>query len=475
MPFKKYVANKDTTITNAFKLDLINRATDANMGASDSLEMFSIYGQTDSTSIEKSRILVQFPISDIIADRNLSKIPVSGSVSFFLRMFNVKHPFSVPKDFTASVSVVSQSWDEGYGLDMESYSDKGWSAQMAGAGATWVYSVSGTLWSAQGGSFLTSSGYSFDVPFSSGIEDIEIDVTNVVEDWIAGTINNNGFMVKLSGSFEEGDNFRSFYTKKFSARGSEFFYKRPAIEARWEAVIKDDRNQFFASSSLLSAEDNTMNLYFYNKVGDTLKNIVGNILPSVKFYSDASLTNEVTSSYLVVTNPSSGVYKARAAINTTSSTLYDCWYNTSSLAQLFQGSFDVLRRENYDYDYSPEYIVNMNNLKTVYNQNEIGKFKIFVREKDWQPTIYTVAYNTIENSIIPDLYYKIFRLNDNYTIVDYSTGSLAYTKTSYDSNGNYFELDMKNIEKGYVYGIKLAKWNGLELKEFENVFKFKVE
>jgi hypothetical protein len=261
----------------------------------------------------------------------------------------------------------------------------------------------------------------------------------------------------------------------FIQKNSQFFYKRPIIEARWEAVVKDDRNQFFASSSLLNAEDNTMNLYFYNKVGGVSKNIVGNILPGVKFYSNSSLTNEVSSAYLSVTNPSVGVYKASVAINTTASVLYDKWYNTSSSGTIFSSSFDVLQRENYDYEYAPEYIININNLKVTYNENESARFKIFVREKDWQPTIYTVAYNTVENSVITDLYYKIFRLNDNYTVVDYSTGSLAYTKTSYDSNGNYFDLDMKNIEKGYVYGIKLARWNGLELKEFQNVFKFKVE
>ena len=100
---------------------------------------------------------------------------------------------------------------------------------------------------------------------------------------------------------------------------------------------------------------------------------------------------------------------------------------------------------------------------------------IFVRERDWQPNIYAVAYNNVENTSIPNLYYKIFRLNDNYVIVDYSTGSLAYSKTSYDSNGNYFELDMNIFEKDYGYGIKLATWDGSQLREFKNTFKFRVE
>ena len=60
MAIKKYYANKDNTITNAFKLDMTTRATDANMGLSDILETFSIYGQASSTSTELERILIEF-------------------------------------------------------------------------------------------------------------------------------------------------------------------------------------------------------------------------------------------------------------------------------------------------------------------------------------------------------------------------------------------------------------------------------
>ena len=82
MSIKKYIANADTTITNAFKEDLSTRATGSNMGLSDSLEVFSIYGQVyDQTAspptaeLEKSRILIQFPVDDIIADRTAGTIP----------------------------------------------------------------------------------------------------------------------------------------------------------------------------------------------------------------------------------------------------------------------------------------------------------------------------------------------------------------------------------------------------------------
>ena len=62
MAIKRYVANADTTITNAFKADLTTRGTGSNMGAADVLEVFSIYGQQTTSSAELSRILIQFPV-----------------------------------------------------------------------------------------------------------------------------------------------------------------------------------------------------------------------------------------------------------------------------------------------------------------------------------------------------------------------------------------------------------------------------
>ena len=40
MAIKRYFANKDNTVTNAFKENLITRATGSNMGVSDILETF---------------------------------------------------------------------------------------------------------------------------------------------------------------------------------------------------------------------------------------------------------------------------------------------------------------------------------------------------------------------------------------------------------------------------------------------------
>ena len=125
MGIKRWVANKDATITNAFKSNLVATASGSNMGASDIVEVFSIRGQATTSSIEQARSLLQFPVTQISSSRKDGDIPVSGSVNFYLKMYNAEHSETLPKDFDLAVVALSQSWDEGYGLDMDGYGDKG--------------------------------------------------------------------------------------------------------------------------------------------------------------------------------------------------------------------------------------------------------------------------------------------------------------------------------------------------------------
>ena len=89
MGIKKYIADKDTTITNAYGIDLSTRATGSNMGSADILETFSIYGQASSGSTELERILIKFPVSDIIADRAAGTIPAEGKVNFYFSDYQI--------------------------------------------------------------------------------------------------------------------------------------------------------------------------------------------------------------------------------------------------------------------------------------------------------------------------------------------------------------------------------------------------
>ena len=100
---------------------------------------------------------------------------------------------------------------------------------------------------------------------------------------------------------------------------------------------------------------------------------------------------------------------------------------------------------------------------------------MFVREKDWNPTIYTKASTTLTTSIIEDAYFRVIRLVDDYEVIPFGTGSLSHTLLSYDSKGNYFDLDMSMLEADYAYGFKFAYKVNDKVVEQDEVFKFRVE
>ena len=203
MAIKRYYATKDNTITNAYKANLQTRGVSGNMGQSDILEVFHIYGQANPTSSELSRVLIEFDTNAINTDRSTGIIPASGSVNFFLQMYDAEHTQTTPKNYTLVVSAISQSWDEGLGLDMEEYSDLDASNWLSASdGTEWIV-IGGDV--SPGGSYKTGSDaspleYHFTQSFDTGFENLEVDVSHLVEDWIKGDLDNYGFGVRLTGS-----------------------------------------------------------------------------------------------------------------------------------------------------------------------------------------------------------------------------------------------------------------------------------
>jgi len=490
MAIKRYFSDADNTITNAFKSNLTTRGTNANMGASDILEVFSVYGQASSGSTELERILIKFPISEITGDRSTGDLPIAGGVSFYLKMSNARHSQTVPRQFTLNVSAVSRSWEEGFGLDMDEYSDI---VYPNNEGSTWMSASQTEAWTRMGGDYHASpvyTGY-----FDKGIEDLEVDVTPLVEEWIAGTKDNYGFGVHLTGTQEayysgsagadsadgELDNLSgsqySFYTKKFFGRNSEFYYKRPYIEARWDSALKDDRGNFYASSSLLSAEDNLHTIYLYNIFGGKLKNIpgVGTGEIYIKAFNSSSGGTDLTPTAVTGGFVSTGVYSASFALETSLTTVYDRWYDSGLATCYHTGTIGVKSHAASAYNPNPKYVVNITNLKPSYTKDEQIRFRLYSRQKDWSPTIYTVANSNIETSTVESASYQIHRIVDDLLIVPYGTSSDNYTQMSYDVSGNYFDFDMSVLQEGYSYGIKVAFYDENSYVEQPYLWKFRVE
>tara|TARA_Y100001963_G_scaffold13707_1_gene17101 strand:- start:6085 stop:7569 length:1485 start_codon:yes stop_codon:yes gene_type:complete len=494
MAIKRYYATADNTITNAYKANLSTRGVSGNMGQSDILEVFNIYGQVSSSaglSNEASRILIQFDTTQISDDRTAGNIPASGSVSFFLRLYSAPHSQTTPKNFTLVTSLVSQSWDEGLGLDMENYTDIDASNWLTASNDPVI-----VKWTTEGGDYITGSDskraeYSFNQTFDTGFEDLEVDISHGVESILDGTNENYGFGIKLTGSQETGSN--SYYTKMFFARGSQFFLKRPVLEARWDSSKKDDRGDFFLSSSLVPASDNLMKLYLYNIVRGELTNIpvIGTGDLHVSIYS-GTLLNTGPSGSKIGFGPGGGTVTA-GHVNTTAShveagiyscsfaytasaitTIFDVWHKNE--LQYHTGSaIKVQTFDSTNYNFDNVYVSTMTNLRAVYSPQETARFRLYVRSKDWSPTIYSVASKDIENTIINDAYYKVTRISDNFDVIAYGTGSSNQTRLSYDASGSYFDLPMNVFKTDDVYEISFVYVINGSFVEQPERFRFRVE
>ena len=510
MAIKRYYAKKDNTITNAFKENLTTRGTGSNMGASDILEVFSIFGQANSSSAEESRVLIKFDCTastnSIKADRDAGVIPASGNVNFYLRLYNAPHSQTLPKSYTMDVSAVSGGWNEGTGLDMEGYKDIGTS--------NWVNRIASRsagdhAWSSTGGDYFSDTSSSFSASFDSGVEDIELDITPLVEQWVnsagnvLGSKEDEGVGVFLSSEYSSAS--RSYYTKKFFARGTEFFYKRPSIEARWDSSIEDDRGNFYYSSSLATAAENLNTIYFYNYFRGRLRNIpdvgTGNIGVSI-FSSSAGSpngsaiqlvadgTHVLSTGVFAVTggHVSTGIYSASFAMTAASTPLpvvNDVWFkldnsvaDASTGVQYGTGSIEPKVLKNMYNAPTNDFVVTITNLREKYRPDETARFRVYSRQKDWTPTIYTRAVSTPEVEVIESGSFEVFRVIDDLKVIPHGTGSTPYyTFMSYDVSGSYFDLDMELFEPGYVHGIKLAFYNediGSWVEQ-PQIFKFKVE
>jgi len=631
MPIKRYQANADNTITNVFKDS--TRATGSNMGLSDVMEIFCIYGEETSTSVELSRGLISFPISSIVTDRSAGVIPASGSVNFILKMYNAEHASTLPRNYTIDVNAVSGSWQEGNGLDLQTYLDltndsvgSNWinaNNSFTAAAATITISTPGNLvadthtiriiatdetvitatvkahggtttttdtnsptfaivngnanstaanlktcldansklvatvennivtvtqatagkagntiitltdpdsagmsktdfkggngkWATAGGDYFSDTSSSFDQNFFNGEEDMSIDITTLVEQWmnsggnVLGSKLNHGMLVKLSSTEESATT--STYTKMFFGRTTEYFFKRPVIEARWESGLKDDRNNFYYSSSLATAEDNLNTIYLYNYIRGKLQDI-----PSIAAHASAKICVSIFSGSSDNTEPygeplalvadgthvrsavpysvtgskvSTGIYKAVFAYtgSSTLKTIYDVWFSSSNggavsagdaSVQFHTGSITPLNFYSSNINPNGKYVVSMPNLKSSYSTRETERFRLYIRNKNWSPTVYTKSKSTPETLTIQSASYQIVRIVDQTVVIPHGTGSSDnnYSLLSYDISGNYFDFDLSMLESGYTYGFQFSFYEDSvsSYRQQPYLFKFKVE
>ena len=203
MPIKKYFANSDNVINNTYKSSTTNsRNSGSNAGVSDIIELYSLYNRRGLGGTRNSKIANQFSIADIAADRTSGDIPASGSVTFGLKLYNAKHYYRRHSITIYKSPLFRFLGRKASGSDLEDYSHE----TKDQLGSNWIKRAGATSWTTPGGDYHTDASSSFTKTITGKTDDLEIDVTALVEQWITGSSgggkNNYGFIVKLADEFE---------------------------------------------------------------------------------------------------------------------------------------------------------------------------------------------------------------------------------------------------------------------------------
>lgn len=191
---------------------------------------------------------------------------------------------------------VPEFWDEGLGFD---YEDGGYDFTTGNKTfderpSNWFNRTTLQTWASEG-IYSTSPNIITTIHFDNGNEDINVDITNYVNDILDGDTN-HGLGIAFAPLFEdlspEVDQSVSFFTKY-----TQTFFE-PYVETYFDDVIHDNRLNFI--------EKTQQNLYLYITKGTNFYNL--DSLPTVDIL-DSTSTPIIGLTGLTTTHIKKGVYK----------------------------------------------------------------------------------------------------------------------------------------------------------------------
>lgn len=427
-------AEKDTFITNS-QVRRVQK-TGSNCGGSETLDVYKISGISGAIGVvgtaSLARILLYFNLGEISSLMSSGMLQ-SNSALYYLKLNHATTDKTLPSSFDVDIVAVSQSWDEGRGLDVDTFLDSGY--------CNWIKAKSNSYWTVPGGDFVTTNSASYH--FDTGYENIELDITNLVNSWLSGTVVNNGLMIKLTSSLESSADYTDYYIKRFYGRTSNFKDRRPYLEIRSADALRDDRDNFYWNR--------TGSLFLYNRVGGQLQNLsIGSNSLIVRIADASGTLLSVTASYTGRT----GVYSASFALPTGSysgSVFYDRW-GSGSFA-FMTSSFMLKNVTGLDSVQQKLYNSIIKNLKNEYDVSEQPRLNVLFRTRDVNVSFISSASLSLEKKILEKCYFGVENDSTRERVVQFGTGAVEFTKLSYDENGNYFTLFMNNFHPGNVYRI----------------------
>jgi hypothetical protein len=482
-------ASADTYITDKI-IDGNFRAADANVGQASTLDLFKLYNETtlngSSSQNELSRALVKFDLGPVTSLTSSILNINSSNFRATLEMKDIMTGHAVPRNFTLSVFPLSQSFDEGEGIDTGKFDD----VHVANF-LTASYTAQNNVWFASGanaggllgaanidyiasGNLMDSKGVvSFEKKqvFSKGTEDLSIDITSLVSASVAGQIPDLGFRLSFTGSQESDSKTR--FVKRFASRHVGNPLLRPRLVVKFDDSIEDHHQNFFFDSSGTLFLNSYLRSDRSNLVsGSSLTSITGSnsLFLHVKkglfsYYASGS-QHTAGSSGAGIT----GLYSASFALSSVESGLYNkrdsiskllrekgevefttYWESTDKSIAYHTGSLVMKkpdRRSGQFGSREPQIIIT--NAEKSYSTCDTIKFKLFGNDLVANNNLPVKTPYSLPSVIYEKVYYQVVDRVTGKIVIPYDRTNNG-TKVSSDSEGMFFDFKMQALVSGRSY------------------------
>lgn len=502
--YKILSASKDTYITDKIIRNSY-RATDANVGHAGTLDLFKLYDESkingSSAPIELSRILIKFELEPLRALTSSILDLNSPNLKCVMQLSDCYGGQTTPTNFKVVVHPLSKSFDEGFGRDIVAFQD------LDSSNFITASSTSGIVpWSSPGASsegllgssdidIITSGvingstiSLAAEQVFTTGEEDLRVDITTVVSATLAGLIPDHGFRVSFTGSQETDE--RTRFVKRFGSRHATNTRLRPKLCVTFDDTIQDDHENFFFDLSGSLFLNNFHRGQPANILsGSSLTPIVGQDSLLLTLNSGSFSVSFTGSQHTVGGNQIDGVYSASFALssqesllrteilNAGSATFTEVWSSLDGTVPYLSSTLVVksVNRTGFSNE-QRRLIVNVTNSRSVYNVTDRARFRVHALDTTIEDD-FKLSKIPLENKsvIFKNMHYRVRDANSGDVVIPFDTVTNS-TKMSTDNRGMYFELFMDSFDIGRVYEFDiLVRDRGVD-QIFKNVGgRFRVE
>ena len=185
------------------------------------------------------RTLIKFDINQI--SQSIVSENITGSWRAFINL-KASNSEEIPLTYTIYANAVSQSWTMGTGTKFDNISTNGiswryrdgielWQNNVSGGAAIYSPGSTGSA-NAEGGTWYTASEAS--QTFNYQTDDIHMDVTNIINLWLSGSLPNNGFIIRHG--LENESDYLDYGVLKFFSKETHTIYE-PKLELVWDDSV----------------------------------------------------------------------------------------------------------------------------------------------------------------------------------------------------------------------------------------------